>query len=222
LHHAQKLIPSSFEGQSFLCSHQHFHHRIVQRAEAGLNQGIQHALVAYPRPTQRRGKWNGRRPTEPQHAHVYSYLSDVRVNILWFLSLIFSLASVLIGIIALQWLREHLGPRTELEPQIPFSLHHLNLLDGIYHKSSPSCPSFFSSLLCYSWLVSLIFPGTSTPLLLFQFLWLSDRVCPSCCGQQYCQLQNLFLSPFFFGLGRICHGHRVPINRISHGCERNW
>jgi len=58
----------------------------------------------------------------------------VRINILWFLSLIFSLATVLIGIIALQWLREHLRPQTDLEPQIAFSLHHLNVesLDGWY------------------------------------------------------------------------------------------
>jgi len=53
--------------------------------------------------------------------------SDIRVNILWFLSLIFSLTTVLIGIIALQWLREHLRHRTDLEPQIAFSLHHLNV-----------------------------------------------------------------------------------------------
>ena len=53
--------------------------------------------------------------------------SDIRVNILWFLSLIFSLATVLIGIISLQWLREHLRPHTDLEPQIAFSLHHLNV-----------------------------------------------------------------------------------------------
>jgi len=53
--------------------------------------------------------------------------SDIRVNILWFLSLIFSLATVLIGIIALQWLREHLRAHTNLEPQIAISLHHLNV-----------------------------------------------------------------------------------------------
>ena len=53
--------------------------------------------------------------------------SVIRVNTLWFLSLIFSLATVLIGIIALQWLREHLRPRTDLEPEIEFSLHHLNV-----------------------------------------------------------------------------------------------
>ena len=52
--------------------------------------------------------------------------SDIRVNILWFLSLIFSLATVLIGIIALQWLREHLRVHN-LEPQIAISLHHLNV-----------------------------------------------------------------------------------------------
>ena len=69
-------------------------------------------------------------------------LSDVCVNVLWFLSLIFSLATVLIGIIALQWLREHLRPHTDLEPQIAFSLHHLNVesLDRWY------LPQIFTAL----------------------------------------------------------------------------
>jgi len=53
--------------------------------------------------------------------------SDIHVNILWFLSLILSLSTVLIGIIALQWLREHLRPRPELEPQIGFSYHHMSV-----------------------------------------------------------------------------------------------
>jgi len=51
----------------------------------------------------------------------------VRINILCFFSLIFSLATALIGINALQWLREHLLPQKDLEPQIAFSLHHLNV-----------------------------------------------------------------------------------------------
>jgi len=63
-------------------------------------------------------------PTTPRFTPTHS---DIRVNILWFLSLIFSLATVLIGIIALQWLREHLRPHTDLEPQIAFSLHLLNV-----------------------------------------------------------------------------------------------
>jgi len=68
--------------------------------------------------------------------------SDIRVNTLWFLSLIFSLTTVLIGIIALQWLREHLRPHTDLEPQIAFSLHHLNVesLDRWY------LPQIFTAL----------------------------------------------------------------------------
>jgi len=52
--------------------------------------------------------------------------SDIHVNILWFLSLILSLSTVLIGIVALQWLREHLRSRPELEPQIGFSYHHMS------------------------------------------------------------------------------------------------
>jgi len=63
-------------------------------------------------------------PTTPRFTPTHS---DIRVNVLWFLSLIFSLATVLVGIIALQWLREHLHPHTDLEPQIAFSLHHLNV-----------------------------------------------------------------------------------------------
>ena len=68
--------------------------------------------------------------------------TSVRINILWFLSLIFSLATVLIGIIALQWLREHLRPQADLEPQIAFSLHHLNVesLDRWY------LPQIFTAL----------------------------------------------------------------------------
>jgi len=60
--------------------------------------------------------------------------SDVHVNILWFLSLVLSLSTVLIGIIALQWLREHLRSRPELEPQIGFSYHHMSVesLDSWY------------------------------------------------------------------------------------------
>ena len=68
--------------------------------------------------------------------------STVRINILWFLSLIFSLATILIGIIALQWLREHLRPQSDLEPQITFSLHYLNVesLDRWY------LPQIFTAL----------------------------------------------------------------------------
>ena len=68
--------------------------------------------------------------------------SDICVNVLWFLSLIFSLTTVLVGIIALQWLREYLRPHTDLEPQIAFSLHHLNVesLDRWY------LPQIFTAL----------------------------------------------------------------------------
>jgi len=71
------------------------------------------------------GQVNGTNiPTTPKFIPTHS---DIRVNILWFLSLIFSLTTVLIGIISLQWLRKHLHPHTDLEPQIAFSLHHLNV-----------------------------------------------------------------------------------------------
>ncbi|KAF6749530.1 hypothetical protein DFP72DRAFT_1048830 [Ephemerocybe angulata] len=48
---------------------------------------------------------------------------STRINTLWFLSLVFSLITVLIGTISLQWLREHQRIPDDLEPQIAFSLH---------------------------------------------------------------------------------------------------
>jgi len=88
--------------------------------------------------------------------------SDVRVNIFWFLSLIFSLTTVLIGIIALQWLREHLRPRPDLEPQIAFSLHHLNVesLDRWY------LPQIFTTLPLLLQLALVLFLGG-----ILDFLW---------------------------------------------------
>jgi len=88
--------------------------------------------------------------------------SDIRVNILWFLSLIFSLTTVLVGIIALQWLREHLRPQTDLEPQIAFSLHHLNVesLDRWY------LPQIFTALPLLLQLALVLFLGG-----ILDFLW---------------------------------------------------
>jgi len=75
---------------------------------------------------QLKGSTNGTATTQSLTMVTFSPSpTAVRINILWFLSLIFSLATVLIGIIALQWLREHLRLQTDLEPQIAFSLHHI-------------------------------------------------------------------------------------------------
>lgn len=52
--------------------------------------------------------------------------SDIRVNCLWFLSLIFSLTTVLVGILVLQWLREHQRPRGDLAPQLAYSLLNMH------------------------------------------------------------------------------------------------
>lgn len=47
--------------------------------------------------------------------------SDVRVNIFWFISLVFSLTAALIGIITLQWLREHQRYSSSSKPNTAFS-----------------------------------------------------------------------------------------------------
>jgi len=48
--------------------------------------------------------------------------SDMRVNAFWFVSLILSLTTVLVGIVALQWLREHQRPTDDISPQLAYSL----------------------------------------------------------------------------------------------------
>jgi len=106
------------------------------------------------------GQVNGTNiPTTPKFIPTHS---DIRVNILWFLSLIFSLTTVLVGIIALQWLREHLRPHTDLEPQIAFSLHHLNVesLDRWY------LPQIFTALPLLLQLALVLFLGG-----ILDFLW---------------------------------------------------
>ena len=87
--------------------------------------------------------------------------SDIRVNILWFLSLIFSLATVLVGIITLQWLREHLRVHN-LEPQIALSLHHLNV-DSFNQWYLPQIFTTLSVLLQVALVLFLV--G------IFEFLW---------------------------------------------------
>jgi len=110
--------------------------------------------------TQLQGRVNGTEiPTTPKFIPTSS---DVRVNILWFLSLIFSLATVLIGIISLQWLGEHLRPHTDLEPQIAFSLYHLSLesLDRWY------LPQIFTALPLLLQLALVLFLAG-----ILEFLW---------------------------------------------------
>lgn len=50
--------------------------------------------------------------------------SAVRVNIFWFLSLIFSLSTVLVGIVALQWLREYQAYPGQSAREV-LALHHM-------------------------------------------------------------------------------------------------
>jgi len=92
--------------------------------------------------TQLEGSTNGTTTQSPTTPTFTPSPTAIRINILWFLSLIFSLATVLVGIIALQWLREHLRPQSHLEPQIAFSLHYLNVksLDRWY------LPQIFTAL----------------------------------------------------------------------------
>ncbi|KAF9533072.1 hypothetical protein CPB83DRAFT_783508 [Crepidotus variabilis] len=55
--------------------------------------------------------------------------STVRVNIFWFLSLICTLSSALVGIVLLQWLREHQRPlhsTSSIRPRISIAAIHMN------------------------------------------------------------------------------------------------
>lgn len=54
--------------------------------------------------------------------------STVRINIYWFLSLILSLSTVLIGIIALQWLREHQKYTSDVASREYLAIFHMRAL----------------------------------------------------------------------------------------------
>jgi len=67
---------------------------------------------------------------------------DIRISVFWSLSLIFSLATVLVGIVSLQWLREYQRTRDDIAPQLSFSLHsmHSEAIDRWY------LPQIFTAL----------------------------------------------------------------------------
>jgi hypothetical protein len=51
--------------------------------------------------------------------------SSIRINVFWFISLVFSLTTVLIGIVSLQWLREHQEYPPSLSSQDRFALFNM-------------------------------------------------------------------------------------------------
>ncbi|CAA7270821.1 unnamed protein product [Cyclocybe aegerita] len=51
--------------------------------------------------------------------------STVRVNVFWFLSLVLSWTTVLIGIVSLQWLREHQRYGESLTPRKSLAIFHM-------------------------------------------------------------------------------------------------
>jgi len=53
--------------------------------------------------------------------------SSIRINIFWFISLVFSLTTVLIGIVSLQWLREHQEYPPSLSSRDRFALFNMRV-----------------------------------------------------------------------------------------------
>jgi len=51
--------------------------------------------------------------------------SNLRVNIFWFLSLVLSLTTVLVGIVSLQWLREHQHYSDAVSPKAAIGIYHM-------------------------------------------------------------------------------------------------
>uniref|UniRef100_A0A8H8CKU6 DUF6535 domain-containing protein n=1 Tax=Psilocybe cubensis TaxID=181762 RepID=A0A8H8CKU6_PSICU len=56
--------------------------------------------------------------------------SSIRVNVFWFISLVLSLATVVIGIVSLQWLREHQAYESDLSSREKYALYNMRA-DGI-------------------------------------------------------------------------------------------
>ncbi|KAF8957091.1 hypothetical protein BDZ97DRAFT_120112 [Flammula alnicola] len=52
-------------------------------------------------------------------------VSTSRVNVLWFISLVLSLTTVLVGTVGLQWLREHLRYPVTMVPRDKFAMFHM-------------------------------------------------------------------------------------------------
>lgn len=60
--------------------------------------------------------------------------TDININIFWFISLILSLTAALIGIVTLQWLREHQRYDASLTPQRKMAVLHMRLVSlGRWH-----------------------------------------------------------------------------------------
>uniref|UniRef100_A0A8H7XLN3 DUF6535 domain-containing protein n=1 Tax=Psilocybe cubensis TaxID=181762 RepID=A0A8H7XLN3_PSICU len=71
---------------------------------------------------------------EPENPFVPTQ-SSIRVNVFWFLSLVLSLATVVIGIVSLQWLRGHQSYEPDLSPRTKYALFNMRA-DGLkaWHK----------------------------------------------------------------------------------------
>ncbi|KAF9533291.1 hypothetical protein CPB83DRAFT_729626, partial [Crepidotus variabilis] len=85
------------------------------------------------------------------------------VNALWFLSLILSLASALIGLVALQWLREHLRPSTRNIP--------LRTLPAIIQMQSESLDAYYVPQIFTTLPVLLILAIILFFIGMIEFLW---------------------------------------------------
>ncbi|KAH9474779.1 hypothetical protein JR316_0013244, partial [Psilocybe cubensis] len=51
--------------------------------------------------------------------------SSIRVNVFWFISLVLSMGTVIIGIVSLQWLREHQSYESDLSPREKYALFNM-------------------------------------------------------------------------------------------------
>ncbi|KAF5318432.1 hypothetical protein D9619_010906 [Psilocybe cf. subviscida] len=72
---------------------------------------------------------NGSVPASPMvsTANFAPSHSDITINIFWFISLVLSLSAALIGIITLQWLREHQRYDSALQPRETLAILHMRL-----------------------------------------------------------------------------------------------
>ncbi|KIM36632.1 hypothetical protein M413DRAFT_286024 [Hebeloma cylindrosporum] len=89
--------------------------------------------------------------------------SSIRINIFWFLSLVLSLTTALMGIITAQWLREHLSYPERLTPEQTFAI--LNMKTSMLKKwrvrgiiSSLSVLLQISVLLFFAGLIQFLIP----------------------------------------------------------------
>ncbi|KAF9524639.1 hypothetical protein CPB83DRAFT_773535, partial [Crepidotus variabilis] len=133
--------------------------------------------------------------------------SSKRVNALWFLSLVLSLATALFGIVAQQWLREHLRPSPENMP--------ICVLPGLFHMYTEALDRFYVPHLFTALPLLLIISVVFFLIGMVDFLWmLNHQVAIPVTSVVFLVSAFLLFTTIYPALQPL--PRQIPTNRSSH------